>query len=434
MRPKSTRWSPRTPITGVLVAIVMSLNLGMIPKAQSAEKAPVPLTLDEALQEAHRANRELPLARFDLSAAQARAKQARGGLYPSFSLEGDIHDGTPQRYASGDALLAVFARVPLYAGGALRAERARTEALVDARGAGYRMAVRDVNFEVRVDFARIVRAETTLEFRRHAVARLRAYLSQVESRLAAGQGIAAEALLAKQRLASARGDTATVIRDLDEARLNFNDLLGREPSAPLALAPLPEPTPPPEYDEEAWRSAPDLQQAGAEVRAAQSELDATRAGRRPHLELEANAGAEPVLGTFDAPLNTGRDWGSEITLWFHLPLWDRGVHAGRMQEADAALQQAKQREIVVRHSADLAWSKAISNLRNLYAELQARDEAVSVARDAYLQAESLYRGGQSRALEVLDAYDGWIQAGQDRLDVIYAYRLAQAELQRWGKP
>jgi outer membrane protein TolC len=296
------------------------------------------------------------------------------------------------------------------------------------------MAVRDVDFEVRADFARIVRAETTLEFRRHAVARLRAYLSQVESRLAAGQGIATEALLAKQRLASARGDTATVILDLDEARLNFNDLLGREPSAPLTLAPLPEPTPPPEYDEEAWRSAPDLQQAGAEVRAAQSELDATRAGRRPHLELEANAGAQPVLGTFDAPLNTGRDWGSEITLWFHLPLWDRGVHAGRMQEADAALQQAKQREIVVRHSADLAWSKALSNLRNLYAELQARDEAVSVARDAYLQAESLYRGGQSRALEVLDAYDAWIQAGQDRLDVIYAYRLAQAELQRWGKP
>lgn len=433
MRPIRIRGILRAPILGFFGALALSLLLFTNSRAQSTERPLVPLTLDAALQEAHRANRELPLARLDLSAAQARAKQARGSLYPSFSLEGDVHDGAPQRYASGDALLALFARLPLYEGGALRAQRARAQAMVDAEGAGYRMALRDVDLEVRVNFARIERAESSLFFRRHAVARLHAYLSQVEARLASGQGIATEVLLAKQRLASARADTASVIRDLDEARLSFNELLGREPNAPLILAPLPDPLPPPESQEKPWLAAPDLERAGAEVRAAQSDLEATRAGRRPHIELEANAGTQPVLGTFDAPLNTGRDWGSEVTLWFHLPLWDRGVHAGRMQEAQATLQQAKQRQIVARRSADLAWSRAQSNLRNLYVELEARTEAVKVARDAYLQAESLYRGGQGRALEVLDAYDAWMQAGQDRLDVIYAYRLAQAELQRWGK-
>jgi outer membrane protein TolC len=55
-----------------------------------------------------------------------------------------------------------------------------------------------------------------------------------------------------------------------------------------------------------------------------------------------------------------------------------------------------------------------------------------VARDAYLQAESVYRGGQGTALNVLDAYDAWIQADQNRLDVVYSYRVAEAELYRWG--
>lgn len=434
MRPQRIRAVSRAPILGLFILLAVPLLLVLSARAQSGGQPLVPLTLDDALQEAQRANRELPLARLDLSVAQARAKQASGSLFPTLSLGGDLHEGTPQRYASGDAMLALFARVPLYEGGALRAERARARANVEAQGAGYRIAVRDVDFQVRANFARIERAESSLFFRRHAVARLHAYLSQVEARLASGQGIATEVLLAKQRLASACADTATVIRDLDEGRLNFNDLLGREPTAPLILASLPDPVPPREYDEKPWLAAPELERAGAQVRAAQSDLEATRAGRRPHIELEANAGAQPVLGTFDAPLNTGRDWGSEVTLWFRLPLWDRGVHAGRMQEADAALQQAKQRQVVVRRSANLAWSKAHSNLRNLYAELKARTEAVRVARDAYLQAESLYRGGQSRALEVLDAYDAWMQAGQDRLDVIYAYRLAQAQLQRWGKP
>lgn len=434
MRRKHTRPIPRARILTVLAVTALSLTFSVASRAESAEETVVPLTLGAALREAHRANMQLPLAQFELNAAQAQAKQAHGRYFPTFSLEGDLHDGAPQAYASGDALLAVYARVPLYEGGELRAERARSEAMVDVQGAGYRMAVREVDYEVRVNFDRVVRARSSLDFRRHAVARLNAYLSLVQARLASGQGVGADVLLAKQRLATARADTATVTRDLDEARLTLNDLLGRDPTAPLTLAALPDPEPPLESGGQPWLAAPDLQRANAEVRAAQSDLNVTRAGRRPHIDLEANAGVQPVLGTLDAPLNTGRDWGSEITLSFRLPLWDRGVHEGRMQEANTALLQAKQRETVAQRSANLAWSRASSNLSNLFAELEAREDAAKIARDAYLQTESLYRGGQSRALEVLDAYEAWIQAAQDRLDVIYAYRVAQAELQRWGKP
>ncbi len=311
MRSKLTGWILRAPSLAVLAVIAISSNFPAPSRARATEEALVPLTLDAALREARQANAELPLAQFELTAAEAQAKQARGRFFPTLSLEGDLHDGAPQRYASGDALLAVFARVPLYAGGELRAERARSEAMVEAQGAGYKMAVREVDYKVRVSFDRVVRARSSLEFRRHAVARLNAYLSLVQARLASGQGVGADVLLAKQRLATARADTATVTRDLDEALLTLNDLLGRDPTAPLTLASLPDPAPPQDPDGQPWLAAPDLQRANAEVQAAQSDLNATRAGRRPHIDLEANAGVEPVLGTLDAPLNTGRDWGSE---------------------------------------------------------------------------------------------------------------------------
>ena len=59
--------------------------------------------------------------------------------------------------------------------------------------------------------------------------------------------------------------------------------------------------------------------------------------------------------------------------------------------------------------------------------------AAQAAQDAYLQTESLYRGGQGTALDVLDAYDAWIQADQAQADATYNYRVSQADLIRWGQ-
>lgn len=445
------------PVLAAVLTLTATFIVGPAPgAAQSPDTAT--LTLRQALAEAHKANAQLPAARLALQGAVARRRQARGQLYPVLSLDGDVHGGAPTKFASGDALLAVFARAPLYEGGELRAGVARSDAEAQSLEAGYRMAVRDVDYAVRVGYGRMLRADSTLSFRRRALARLEVYLSVVEARQASGQGVGADVLRTRQRVAAARADLAAVTRDLDEVRMELNDLLGRVPEAPLRLAPLPEPgegsgagraegvsgARPPALAGRAlrvdttgqpWQATPDVAQAAAQIRAAQADVQAAKAGRKPHVGLEIDAGTEPVLGSFDAPLNNGRGpLGTEAVLSFTLPFWDHGIHRGRMEEAGAALDQARQQETVVQRAVRLAWTRAAADVANLSGELQARNDAAGVARDAYLQAESLYRGGQGSALDVLDAYDAWIGAGQDRLDVIYAWRVARAELQRWGNP
>lgn len=452
------------PPAGMRVAQSLAATLALAatfiiaPAPAAAQSPDTTLTLEQALAEAHKANAQLPAARLAVQGAVARTTQARGQLYPVLSLDGDVHGGAPTKFASGDALLAVFARAPLYEGGELRAGVNRSDAEAQSLEAGYRMAVRDVDFAVRVSYGRMLRADSTLSFRRRALDRLQAYLAVVQARQASGQGVGADVLRTRQRVAAARADLAAVTRDLDEVHMELNDLLGRDPDAPLRLAPLPEPgersgagemegvsgAPLPAQAGRAmradtagqpWQATPDVAQAAAQIRAAQADLQAAKAGRKPHVALEIDAGTEPVLGSFDAPLNNGRGpLGTEAVLSFTLPFWDHGIHRGRMEEANAALDQARQQETVVQRAARLAWTRAAVDVANLSGELQARNDAASVARDAYLQAESLYRGGQGSALDVLDAYDAWISAGQNRLDVIYAWRVAQAELQRWGNP
>jgi outer membrane protein len=393
-----------------------------------------PLTLADALREAERANAQLPIAQFDLQGAIARARQAKGMLYPTLSLDGDVHLGTPQSYASSDALARVLVQTPLYEGGELRAGLAQRNAEVDALRAGYQVAVRDVDHAVRLAFSRLARAEDGIAFRSRGVERLQAYLAVIQSRRAGGQGVGSDLLRTQQRLAAAEADLADARRELHDATLDLNDVLGRSPDAPLTVAPLPAPERPVAAEGEPWLATPDVAQMAAQERAAAAGIDVARAGRRPHISLEADAGTQPVLGSDVALLNNGRGSGAQVLLSVSFPLWDFGIYSGGVAEARAALDQTRQQGVALRRATHLAWSRAVANLSDLYQAYEAAGRAAQAAQDAYLQAESLYRGGQGTALDVLDAYDAWIQADQAQADATYNYRASQADLIRWGQP
>ncbi len=421
------------------VLICLTVLSSLAPAAASAAASdpgnPEPLSLEQALQRAQLHNAQLPAARYRVDQARARVRQARSKLYPSLSIDGDIHGGTPQAYASGDAFARLLAQTPLYAGGELRAGLEQSQAEADSVAAGYRISRREVAHAVRMTFSRVLHAESTVEFRRRGIDRLKTYLSVVRSRQAGGQGVGADVLRTEQRVASARADIAAATRDLHDARMTLADLLGLPPMAELSLAPLPNPTAMVRAADQPWLQTPDVEQARADIQARQAGVRAARAARNPHVTLEADVGVQPELGSSnDAPLNNGTGPGAEVTLNFSVPLWSAGLYRSKVSEAEAALDEARQQRVITERSANLSWRQALTGLHDLYNEYQARKSNAAAARDAYLQAESLYRGGQSDALGVLDAYDAWTQAEQSLLDVTLNYRAAEADLYRWGAP
>ncbi len=400
--------------------------------AQASQSTTPGLTLDAALAEARAHNATLPVARLDVEKADARVLQARGALRPAFSLDADLHGGRPEKYASAEGFFRLTGRMPLYDGGALRAARDRSLAEGDSLRAGERMAERDVDRAVRVGFSQVQLAREVVSSRRRGIDRLERYVAVIEGRQAAGQGVGADLLRTRQRLASAHAELAAAGRGLEQARMELNDLLGRAPDEPLVLAPLPQAQAPPALGSEPWRATPEVRQSQAETQVAGAELRAAQAAGRLHVGLEADAGAQPVLGSGLAPANNGTGWGAELYLSLSFPLRDGGVRRGRVEEAQAGVQQARQRAVAVERAARLDWSRAAAALASLWQEINARSSAAAAARDAYLETESLYRGGQGGSLDVLDAYDAWIQAEQDESLAIYDYRVARADLVRWG--
>src|SRR5258708_38166236 len=114
------------------------------------------------------------------------------------------------------------------------------------------MALKDVDLEVRGRFSEFVQAESEIAARREGVEGLRRCRTWLRSRQASGQGVAADLLKTDVRLATEEADLAGAERRRDGVRRELNALMGRDPQAPLELAPLPAPPPPPSAEPDAW--------------------------------------------------------------------------------------------------------------------------------------------------------------------------------------
>jgi outer membrane protein TolC len=414
--------------------------------AASGSPARPPLTLEAALAEARQANARLPVAAFEVKANEEQVRSARGQLLPRLGIQSDLQVAPPglgyagPGTATGEERLQLVAMESLYSGGALRANIAAAEAQVRVSHAAYRIAEKDVELEVRTRFSEVLKAQEDVRYRDEGLARLQGYLTTIRQRHAAGEGLQLDLLKTQARVASEEADREESARQQRQRELALGDLLGRDPAEPLSAAELPLPVEPglPAPGAE-WQRVPELLQGEAQVAVAEANREGALASRRPHIDLAADTG---LLGP---GLSTGvpaggisqrlrNDFGASLTLSVSWPLFDFGIYSGQIGLARARAEQARSQAVVLSRQARLQWESAREDTARWYQQLELRRKALPLARDAYLSAESLYRGGAGTSLDVLDAFSNLIAASQSLDDAVLAYRVAEATALRWGTP
>lgn len=432
------------------LSIGLALALGVFP--QAARAADEPLTLEQALLEARAANARLPVSALDVSIARERTAEARAERWFKVAADGDFIYAPPGAYDAvltnlGEFRLQLVVRQPLYDGGERRAAVLRAEADLEAAGARHRIAQRDLDLEVRGRFAEVLQAQGEIGVRRDGLERLGTYRTSLKSRQAAGQGVGADILKTDVRIALEETSLLDARRRLDQARLALNDLMGRDPTAPLSVVPLPPPEPPPGRQENRWAGVPDTAVAEAEIRSADAGLSLARSERKPHLFAVADLGfwgsdtsrlvpSDLSASNPDATLadRLRRDAGYSFGLTLRWPLWDHGAARARVAQAELGLERARHNRDLQARAARLQWEEARSTLRNLSLQIEVLSRSAPDAHDAYLDAESRYRGGSATSLEVLDSYAAAVDASVRLTDAIARYRIAQALEARWGTP
>jgi outer membrane protein TolC len=420
------------------VALAMATLL-----AASEAQAEDPLTVDAAVRQARAANARLPLAAADVAIARERVREARARRWLQVSVEAGARYAPSQAGYGTDVNgenAQVVAHQPIYAGGAIDARVRVNEEELLGRRARYRVDEKDLELEVRIRFASAAQIQASLAVRQSGLDRLASYVTYLEQLKAAGQPVGADVLKTCARHLSELASVRQLARQLLDTQLLLSDLLGRPPEQPLSLAPLPAPQAP-EATATAttrpWQITPDVREAASNLRAADANVAVVRAQRRPRVNLWFDAGVLgsgfPGAPTWARPVDRLRnDAGVSATVSLSWVVFDLGIISSQVSQAEIARDQSAQSVVVAERRARLEWARARTLLRGSYDELEARARTVPVAHDAYLETESLYRGGAGTALEVLDSYVNWVSASDAYQATLFDYRVAQAQLERWG--
>jgi outer membrane protein TolC len=409
-----------------------------------------PLTLERAIEIAQAANARLPVAALDVEIREQMRLEAEAVRRVHLAFDGDLIFAPPNGYDpvvtnSGEERAQLSATKLLYDGGAAAAGIRRAGAQRGAAAARYRQAVRDVDYEVRIRFAELLAAGREITARMEGLERLQGYETLLESRRQAGQAVAADLLRTRVAMTAARADLLDAETRQDGARMALNHLMARDPAAPLTPASLPPPAPLAATSPLPWQSVPEIEAARRETDAASAALDVARSERKLHLFLLADAGLWGSDTTHAVPPDFAathpgatfgdrlrRDLGYSVSLDFSLPLTSFGGIRARIAQAELTLQQAQQSEHATESDAAFEWSLARRVMERAYRQYQLLSGAVPEARDAYLEAESRYRGGAGNSLEVLDAFSKSIETAVRAVGAELTYRQAQALAVRWG--
>jgi outer membrane protein TolC len=433
-----------------MIDTLLPLMLALRVAAGPPPLAEQPLTLERAIQIAQVANASLPVAALDLQISDQVRREAEAVRRVQLALTGDFIFAPPNGYDpvvtnAGEERFQLSGAKLLYDGGAAAAGIRQAGAQRGAAAARYRQAVRDVEYEVRIRFAELLAAGREIGARTEGLERLRGYESLLESRQRAGQAVAADLLRTRVEITSADADLIDAETRQDTARMALNHLMGRDPGMPVNPEALPPPPPVTETSSAPWQSVPEIEAARRTAEAASAALDIARAEKKPHLTLFADAGlwgsdtshavppdyaATHPGATFGDRLR--RDLGYSLTLDFSLPLTGFGAIRARIAEAELKVQQARQSQHATETEAAFEWGLARRVMERAYRQYRLLTGAEPQARDAYLEAESRYRGGAGSSLEVLDAFSKSIDTAVRAVGAELAYRQAEALALRWG--
>ncbi|MDR7433977.1 MAG: TolC family protein [Armatimonadota bacterium] len=435
---------------GILSLVILPVLLisSVLPAQAQQGQTPRPITLKDALALALQQNLQVRFAAFEVAIARAQLEQAKAGKAvqvtgsasytrinerapTTITVSAPPPLGTvtvqlpPPPVDTGE--LRVSLQYPLFTGGRLEAQIALAEANVKGAEATLQRTVQQVLFQVKQAYYQLLLARASRRAAERILAQAEENLRVARVRVQAGVAPQFDVLQAEVNLANARQGVVRALNSMALARQALAALLNipldtlLEPQDELGITPFSVPLE--ELINRALRQRPELAELSARRAAAEAALELARSGARPNLALQ---GAYSLSGTSLQNLTT--NW--QVILALTLNLFDGGLTKARIQEAEERLRQLQVAESQQRQAIELEVRQSYLTLQSAVAELEASGKAVEQALEALRIANVRYQAGVSAQLEVIAAQAALAQAEVNRVQALFNYNLALAQLER----
>lgn len=378
---------------------------------------PTSLTLEQALDEAEARSPAIIAARAEVTAAEARIRQAGFRSNPELSLEVENFAGTGELsgFRGTETTLAVNQRLDL--GG--RRQAAVGVARAELAAAQLRVAIAraDLAQSVRQEFARGVTARERLRLAREneelarELARIAGILVEV------GRDPPLRAMRARSAAAQAAAEVEAARAEELASRGNLAALFGVSTPPESLVGGL--------VDLRAGTINPE---ESLEVRLAEVERLAAEAGVRRE---QVARRLDPAVGLGVRHVRESGDVALVAGVSMPIPVFDR--NQGNIAAARANLLAAEARLASATASARVRARNAINNVEAAEARVEALERAaIPEGREALRLTMLSYQAGRASLLELLDAQNAYREAQAALIDARLALALATAELGRVG--
>lgn len=403
-----------------------------------AEVAPLTLTLEDALARARVNSTQFQAAVMQAGLAREDKVQARAGMLPSVSYQGQYiyteGNGTPSgRFIANNGVHEYLSEGNAHQVLDLAhiAEYRRASAAAALAKAQQEIAARGLVVTVVADYYGLVVAQRKYGNAQQGASEAQRFL-KISQQLEQGGEVAHSDVIKAQLQANDRQrDLQEATLAMEKARLALAVLLFPDFQQNFSVVDdlrLPPALPSPgEVQQMAGRNNPELNAALAAVRVADHEVTAAWSGHLPSLSVDYWYGTD--ANTFATHTGPIRNLGYAAAATLNFPVWSWGATQSKVKQAQLRRQQAR-REL------SAAQRQLLADLQAFYGEAETARSALDILHSsAELAEQSLrlttlrYQAGEVSVLEVVDAQNTLIAARNAYDDGEARYRVALANLQ-----
>ncbi len=411
---------------------------------QPAPPAPPPerpVTMAQALTQAVQNNLTLRIAAFEVQVTRAQLAAALGAKAGSAAAVLSYQkNNTPPTVIvipgfppiSLPALNDIYVAnatytYPLYTGGALEAQIALARAGVRGAEAALARTTQEITLQTRLAYFGVLVAQAGVEVAQQSVTTAEETLRIAQARVRAGTSPRFDEIQADVNVANARQGLVRARNGVAVATQGLAAVLGMAVDTPLrpqeSMEVLPVRAGVVDLVGRGLRERPEFVEHQARVDAARAALELARAGLRPVVGLTGGLAANGI-GTGNLALV----W--SVSLGMSFPLFDGGVTAQKIKEVELRLEQLKLVEAQLRQGIELQVRQAALNLGAAGEELATAGKTIEQAREALRLAQVRFREGVGTNLEVIAAQAALSQADAARVQALFSYNTARAQLER----
>ncbi len=377
-------------------------------------------------------------AQHALDAARQKRPEAFSALLPLLSANGSDgrtvgrtrYSGTPEinRAFNSDQWSLQLTQPVFRADRLLAYGEAR--ATVEQAVAQFEAARQDLLLRVSRAYFDVLVAERRVTAARAQVVALNEQLQAARHSFDAGVASITDVDDTRSRAASAQSQEVGAMNDLESAHAALEALIGEPPARLAALrgeAALPKPYPSEvaSWVERATTDNPTVKAAQSLAKAADYEVDRSRAQRLPSVDLVASYGGSYAGGNINEPVNYDtfvRD--KQINLQVSMPLLDGGGMHAQVAEARAQRSKALSDLTAAQRQAALEARQSFAAALSGASQVQALETAVSAGQSALKGNQVGYGLGIRINSDVLNAQQQLYSTMQDldkaRYDTLYA--------------